>query len=204
MEEYEKYRLRDYVNVPQGGYRADFPKTGLKLSSDDYSGLVESVKIHLASNGYDETESERLVEMSTVKYLFSRNLWSYLRKLEVSRTVADYWKGSKYYLAMIDYEKRGVSPLCELYEAENRAQVCVKCPYNVEISKSKLNDATERLFSKRIGDRTLSVDGDLKGCGVCKCKLSLKAHVSDEILLSVERGKNYNYPPHCWMNHLRK
>lgn len=74
-------------------------------------------------------------------------------------------------------------------EAEERAHICINCPKNIPLRKSKfqkLNNKIAALFTLK---RHTSVDDKLFDCGVCGCPNYEKVHFATSIILKITPPK---------------
>lgn len=96
---------------------------------------------------------------------------------------------------------KGESRLVPHDESERRAAICANCS---EYNDRRLCTTCNGLgpFMRRLlgVHRTTSKDAVLGACGVCKCLLQVKIHITPEILSrTVETNE---YPDHCWMKEI--
>jgi hypothetical protein len=83
--------------------------------------------------------------------------------------------------------------------AEQRAAVCVACPYN-HVGFCTTCHGLKGFAEEVVGDRRTSLDGKLGVCAVCSCISKTKIHVSAEALKAHRRPKEEGtYPSACWL-----
>lgn len=85
-------------------------------------------------------------------------------------------------------------------EANRRAGICFKCPYNTKIAGCEGCNGIASLVFGILGARKLHNAGALKSCGVCGCNLKAKTWVPKEVLdnLSQVQDNREDYPAWCW------
>lgn len=94
-------------------------------------------------------------------------------------TIEDVVRGT---MAMVAFKMSG-SKLVEPEEAERRAKICLKCPYNVDFQRpcgslcGELKDVVHGI----IGSKTTEYDSNLRSCAVCHCYNSSAIWVPLEI-----------------------
>lgn len=90
----------------------------------------------------------------------------------------------------------------EQQEAEARADICVRCPFNVGVEACMGCKGMEFLVNtvaKIKGDRVTANDGTLKNCCKCNCRNEAIVHIKKEILISGQSQEDLiQYPLWCW------
>lgn len=95
-------------------------------------------------------------------------------------------------------------------KAQARANVCLKCPKNIDGSRLKMRDAIAYLVTKTIEYRNhlgMHVEGEnaLGVCLVCDCVLKLKVHVPiKHIIETTPQSAIDELPDFCWQKTERK
>jgi len=128
---------------------------------------------------------------------------------KVKRTFLEYWKGSRAYATLLNLTTRGRDVFCPQEEAEERAAVCVGCPFNLE--PGKVEAVTDSLAKRMTDGRVTSVDGELRNCDVCSCPLKVMVHIDGGILQSLkspmdllkrarkrQKQTGKQIPANCW------
>lgn len=88
-------------------------------------------------------------------------------------------------------------------QAQERANVCLKCPQNVERPLAEFLEESVVLLVKRQvelkNQMKLRVDGEklLHICEACGCKLSLKVHVPIQFVKDTTEMERLD--PSCWI-----
>lgn len=84
-------------------------------------------------------------------------------------------------------------------EAERRAAICAKCPYNVVVSGCGVcRQSIGVLRNKVMALSATEQDNNLRTCGVCRCDLRTIVHLPLDTLR--HRGTDYSKVPWCWQN----
>lgn len=120
-----------------------------------------------------------------ISYTLKRNLQSYL-------------KGG---IALIKDMLYGVEMRVSQDEAEKRAEICKKCPFNViPPEKSWFIQSTDEAVKTYLGDNIKTEnDSFLGNCQVCSCVLPFKVHVKGPFELNPEeKGKMDSVG--CWQS----
>ena len=79
-----------------------------------------------------------------------------------------------------------------------RAEICAKCPLNVEIKVCWGCGALLKTLKGFLADKSTKYDADLKGCAACGCVLTKKVHLPIEALSS-SAGNLNKYAEGCWL-----
>jgi len=133
----------------------------------------------------------------------------------VKRTFLEYWKGSQAYATLRNLTNRGRDVFCSREEAEERAAVCVGCPFN--LPPGKVEAVTDSLAKRMTDGRVTSVDGELRNCDACSCPLKVMVHIDGGILQSLkkpmdllkrarkrQKATGNQVPENCWQMQLYK
>lgn len=92
--------------------------------------------------------------------------------------------------------KRWFTGGCELVdqqEAQRRADICQRCPMNMEVGGcSGCVDFAGQVLNV-LGDRRVQGISTLRSCGVCACSLPALVFMPLEVL-----SKHADLPGHCW------
>jgi hypothetical protein len=86
--------------------------------------------------------------------------------------------------------------------AEERTNVCMRCPYNTDLPGCSGCAGIANLVFKVIGSRQTANMGRLKQCGICGCSLKAKIWVPQETIketAQVQRNMD-QFPKWCWVN----
>lgn len=99
----------------------------------------------------------------------------------MNRSLKEYWKGSKAYVLIENAEISGKEIFTTLAEANERASICINCPFNQPLT-GKIAKVADAVILRKVDGRKTLHDRELKNCGACSCPLRLAVHLSDEIL----------------------
>lgn len=104
--------------------------------------------------------------------------------------------------SMLSFMAAG-SPLVSAAEAERRAGICAKCPFNVEYSTpcGGICSSLKNLVKSIIGNAATSRDADLRSCYICGCFLRSSVWVPVDLQLkplSEKQRQTLAAVPHCW------
>ena len=116
-------------------------------------------------------------------------------------TIADVVTGTR---AMLRQALAG-NPLVSLEEAERRAEICSRCPFNAPISGGcAACSGGAELMALLIKGRTTCHDDKLSNCRICSCYLRTAVHMDVEPqwgALSDSQREQYEFAHHrlgCW------
>lgn len=82
-------------------------------------------------------------------------------------------------------------------EADRRAHICTRCPYNVNPDKGYFEEWSDDLATAAVGPRRSKYHDRLYSCTVCSCPLSAKVWWGGEIDLSDEERAKMK-AVNCW------
>ena len=104
--------------------------------------------------------------------------------------------------SMLSFMAAG-SPLVPALEAERRAGICAKCPYNVEFSTpcSGICSSLKKMVQAIVGGARTSHDDNLRSCWFCGCFLQSSVWVPLDLQLkplNAEQINNLQNVPNCW------
>lgn len=98
---------------------------------------------------------------------------------------------------MVEWRKKGfefVSP--EL--ASERAEICAKCPKNIDIAGCWGCGGVSKMVETIRGDRKTPYDEHLRVCGACACVLKAMVHLPISVLAK-GHALDLPYAPVCWL-----
>lgn len=102
----------------------------------------------------------------------------------VKRTVSEYWKGTKAFAVVAARERKGERLFVSRTEANERASVCLACPFNR--STHGIAALTDKLMVQRRGGRKTDHDQRLRNCDACSCPLKLMVHLHADVLREIK------------------
>ena len=184
--------------VPAGGmWKYTDPVTGVPLSSNSLTVLLQKVKSQRTSNGYVvESGWEQVV----IDEICQQNPGIHCVEAGVQEI---HMTG--------DDVKRFLLTLKELYgqelvsdeEHRRRADICLSCPKMADVSCTFPCGWVSRTLTEMLGGRKIHRPAELhkKGCSACSCNLDAKTYYPLGVLKAVDEklGKRPDYWENCWM-----
>lgn len=165
-------RLKSRNVIPHGGmFSWKDPVTQQWVRGTNWQMLINRIYDHRKANSVpiglgfeDEVERDLCRDYPDECYIPDPN-FPINRQLSLSDVV----RGSQ---VMMAYKLAG-SPLVERSEAERRAQICLRCPFNTHFSKPCTGICQELadVVNSIIAHQGTQYDQDLKACNVCGCFL---------------------------------
>lgn len=198
------YKFINKFQVPPSGYQWIDPDTGAMISARCYDHFVDLVNSHRQGNDLSlipESDMQhqncsRLSGSAFTQFCMSDAPISTVDGVRLHAT--DIARGTKAILAF----KMARSPLVSHEEAERRAAICQRCPYNAPYRMPCNGMCGELLGIVKaiVGGERTSNDDKLHACAVCKCSLAAKVHVPKNILDKADTKEiKESYPNDCWM-----
>jgi hypothetical protein len=85
--------------------------------------------------------------------------------------------------------------------AEERTNVCMRCPYNTNLPGCEGCSGIANLVFKVIGARKTKNMGMLRQCGICGCSLKAKVWVPQDTIKETAQVQNNinDFPDWCWV-----
>lgn len=168
------------------------PDTGQEFKAHTKPELVKLIRNYRAQNNLEEID---YLSLALDDYLCrqSENAGK-CAEINLKRGFFEYVSGGMALLKNVFY---GSKNMVDQVTAEERASVCVKCPYNTIPAEEGFEAYTNRLAEAMTGGRKVSVHGDLGECAVCFCCMRAKVFSKGPFKLSEEdRGKMAEVG--CW------
>lgn len=198
------YKFINKNQVPPSGYQFKDPDTGVILEARCYDHLIGIVREHRIGNGL-EPIPEADIQHQNCSRLSPSAFKQFCKSDDPAHSVdsvrlhaTDVARGT---MAILRFKLAG-SPLVSREEAERRAAICEKCPFNAPYRMPCAGMCGELLevVKSIVGGERTSNDVKLHACAVCKCSLAAKVHVPLEILRKSDTEEIANsYPSTCWM-----
>jgi hypothetical protein len=118
-----------------------------------------------------------------------------VRGTEVLLRIVKDW--ARYLMGLADH------PLVEQDEANRRAAICSKCPFNVSFVKpcSGMCPELAAVVNLIRGGRTTPYDGTLQSCSICGCSNVAQVWPRRDLLqhgITEQQQKHFNLIPNCW------
>lgn len=165
-------RLKSRSTIPYGGmYYWKDPLTGAEVRGTNWNMLIGRIYAERRANGVpvglgfeDEVEKDLCRDYPAECEIPDPNFPTNRRL-----TLSDVIRGSQ---VMMSFLAHG-SPLVDRAEAERRARICLKCPFNTYFSKPCTGICQElaNVVASIINHQGTQYDTDLKACNVCGCFL---------------------------------
>lgn len=191
-----KPQIKNWENMPpNGGWRISI---GIKGQTFAFNGKPHSIVRSIAQ-----------LQKKNNDYKGDAWIWNYCNSIWCARTPDRCTAGSggkvsvaggasgrskvlTYLAALKSLVKSGLQPV-GADQANERAQICSKCPFNRRTEKCGACIATAKLLTKALlGKRRTTFDGKLSQCAVCGCELKAKVHYP------LNEGDKNEYPANCW------
>jgi hypothetical protein len=166
-----KGRIKSGLGVPYGGiYLLDLPEKGMVGSGTDFGMLLDRIREWRRANGVPiglgfEEEVEREICPRYPDMCYETDVR--VPKLGGRLGLGDIVSGTKNLLRF----KIAGSPLVSQEEANRRAAICAKCPWNTDFQMPCGGGcgALKGLAQQFIGNQTTPYDNNLKSCSICHC-----------------------------------
>lgn len=195
------FSFKNHNQVPPKGYNFR-ATTGLNINARNYYQWLDHINAHQTANNLPSVTPQEAQDQNC-RSLSPSAAGEFCRDEDadkcidaVSLKASDIYRGTK---GLAIFKLSG-SPLVPQDEAERRAAICVRCPYNVQFRKPCIGlcrDLVE-LIGSIVGGAKTSLDSKLNACAVCKCSLPAKIHVPTDILNRID-GNSLKYPENCWL-----
>ena len=201
-------RIIDLHLAPPGGWRFIDPDTKYQFNEKyrSFDDLVSHVQAYREQNRLSKLEKIRVI---IEDWLCKQpDMERYCKEFEaIKRSRRQYIKGAK---AAAKVLTGGDQAFVPIQEAEKRAAVCIRCPYNMlDKEDSRLKRYSNKYIQDIVGERKTSLDAKLFSCEICSCPLRPKVHISQKIVeesLTKEERRKFpmglwgldNRPLYCW------
>lgn len=161
------------------------PDTNREFTAPDRAGLITLIVNYRKNN-----QLEPIGNLNSVLENFWCGLPENAGKCErynLHRSFEMYKKGAMALLRDLIYKKEA---RVSQDEANRRATLCIKCPFNIEAKKTGTMALADEVVEKYLGDNTRTpYDKDLGLCAVCTCVLRFKVHVKGPFENSAEQSE---------------
>lgn len=192
--------LKHPSTTPPGGFRYKQLETGLTVTGDSLSDLIQKTVAHRRYKGLKPDDP------ATVSLEVQRQICTRLGKEECKAEEVDSWVPVPitprftltdilaFSKTLLEFIKSG-GKLVPIQEAQSRRAICAACPCNVSASGCKCSIFYKAIAAAVPKERQWS---DLHICQLCSCSLQAKVSVPMEVLETDKR--KINWPVHCWMH----
>lgn len=192
--------LKHPGTVPPGGFKYRQPETGLTLTGDSLSDLINKTVSHRRYKGL-KPDSAEMVSLDVQRQICTR-----LGKADCKEEETDSWvpvpTTPRFTLTdilafsrtLLEFIKSG-GALVPIDEAQRRREICVVCPLNQKATGCKCS-----LFYKAVNAAVPKERrwDDLHVCGICHCSTMAKVNVPLSVIEADKR--KLAFPVNCWMH----
>ena len=195
--------------VPPNCFRFTVPETGFKIENEHTMvGLLRLVKLHYDDNNIPLPDDwEKAVEDQLCRQLPAG--WCEWTDGQPARgavstlSAQNIIKGVTSLLTIAKQAVSGDDVFVSGEEANNRAEICARCYYNVPAGFCGGCGAMQQITSlvaQVKGGRSTPSDKSLHNCGICGCRNEAIVHVNRKVLLSGEKSETTDArPAWCWL-----
>ncbi len=175
--------------VPQSWYFLN-PENRWRIEGKSLQDLASKVRLYRAQNEFSELD---YLEAVIEHYLCTRreNIGACEDRGPLKRGLIAAIKGGVVVLKNLMYNSFASEEL-----ANERAEICVKCPHNVFPDKGPFIEWSDRLAENSVGDRKTRSHDLLGNCAICSCPLRCKVFFNGKIELKSDELDQM--PEYCW------
>lgn len=119
---------------------------------------------------------------------------------KLKRSFLAYVKGG---IALLDNILYGPEARVSQAEAERRAEICIKCPFNINPDKGWFDIWADNMAQKSVGDIKTKHHAKLFNCEVCSCNLRAKVWYKGDMGLNNDQ-KQLMAGVGCWQVEKKK
>lgn len=203
-------KLINRPEVPPGKFVFTVPETGFRVEALAKSELFRIIETHYKANGLTLPEDWKAQVEDRICQGLPPGWCSFVdsrgeefvtyKQCEVTREML--LKGVASLATLVWETFKGNDIYVDEREANLRAEICVKCNFNVSVQACMGCKGMETLVNtvgKIKGSRTTEWDGYLKNCCKCGCRNEAIVHIKKEILISGHSEQDMlQYPQWCW------
>jgi hypothetical protein len=189
------YKLNDTGHTPPPGWHYFVSETKVTIEAESYDELVEAVKDNYFINGLDAPDN---LEDQIQNFLCNLSPTGFCKEFinELVILPKDILNGTTALSLMM---RMGKGAYVDQEKANDRAEICADCEFNVENPGCYSCKGFKRVVEKVQRGRSTYLDDELKVCGICKCFTKALVHVDIQILDATTRENEINrYPEGCW------
>jgi|TARA_Y100000289_G_C3929123_1_gene155331 hypothetical protein len=190
-----KFKLNNIDLTPPCGWMYNIALTNVTIKSSSYNELVNEVKLNLKINNFDIPDNLE----EDIQHQICQNSPNTYCKNSTSLVYRpmDVYNGTSAFVHMM---RKGKKSFVNIEKAEERAEICSKCPLNVQNPGCWSCKGFQHIVDKVTKGRKTKLDNELKVCGICKCFIKAMVHVDVEILNLTTKKKiiKNKYPDFCW------
>lgn len=179
--------------VPPGGWR--FKVNDLTLKAGTFPALKSLVERHYSANGWDFDEIRWEEELCDQLNLGDTHCGE-PPPPDLKGRVVGLHDLEQFAHTATEWFKAGGKCVPQ-EEADRRAEICSKCPENLNLTGCWACFAIIRGLTALFGKKT-QYDKELRSCNVCGCTLKAKVHMPEEIMHATPQPRK-PWPEWCWM-----
>jgi len=195
-------RFIDPNSTPPGGvYRYKQQETGTEFSALNLRKLGEIIKSHRIANDIPiGVNFDRELQDGACRKVLE--LYPDFTGVEEDNgtQIKNSWNLGdvvSWASTMVDWAKKGFKFVPQ-EKANDRAEICAKCPKNIDVAGCVGCSGVAGLVSKIRGDRSTPYDDQLRVCGACGCVL--KVLVNLEVgTIAKSHSLDMPYAQICWV-----
>jgi hypothetical protein len=197
-------RFADLSVTPPGGKYpyTQLPETGFRFAEIDFESLLRVVKDHRKANSIPIGSNFRAeIEDASAREILQL-FPNYEGVIDETGTRAiskgrgiDLSDIRSFLNVMSGWLAKGLQ-FVDQSEAERRADICVRCPMNVDIPACFGCSGVTATVAAIKGNHSTSKDDRLRVCGACKCNLQTKVFFPKDVL----KRDGVEYPSNCWLS----
>jgi hypothetical protein len=192
-----KRPFNETVVPPGGGWKYADPVTGVPVSSNSLTVMLQQVKAQRVANGVEVGsgwEHVVLDEMCEQNPGF--------RCVEAGAPEI-HLTGDDVKRFLLTLKEQYGNDLVSDEEHRRRADICLSCPKMADVACTFPCGWVSRTLTEMLGGRKIHRPAELhkKGCSACKCNIDAKTYYPLDVLkaVDVKLGKQPDYWENCWM-----
>lgn len=196
------------TDVPPDMYTFTVPETGFTVSEYRLDDLFVKLQNHFDANGivppenWKEIVEHRICEKMPPGWCMYRDGREANDSSPCRVTGEMIIKGVRGLAKLVKEALKGGEVFVSQEEAEQRAEICTRCHFNVDASACLgcgiMTEIIQESVKTRVNRKT-KFDDKLKNCCKCGCRNDTIVHIQKHILLSCETEESMlKYPDWCW------
>ncbi len=180
---------KDYI--PPGGFKCKCPTTEDIISGADFLDLVEKCNKHIVEKGNVPPPNLAAEVSSSICERLPG--YTHCKPCDRVKQTIGFMSIVRWVKAMYEFSKDGFQ-LVEQEEADRRASICAKCPFQIETAGCWGCKGIAGLVPLIAGAKTTPYDPQLKACGVCGCYNAVAVHLPT----NKQGSEGLTFPEWCW------
>jgi hypothetical protein len=190
MSDQLKFCYTNKTKVPDGGWWVDWE--GQTVRGGDWVDLVKNCHMLIIRLG----KIPPINLPQQVEDLLCARLAGNTNCVPCSRgkQTLGFREIARWVRAMYHFAKENKFELVSQEVAEQRAEICAKCPLQISTSGCWGCKGIAGMLPAIAGARKTPFDQQLKACGVCGCYNAVSVHLP----LETQKDASLVFPDHCW------